>query len=127
MKRNSIRTRTLGSLLVLFLAAVLPAQETITLVGCGSAIPSSLYGEWASAYNKRNAQVQIKYLPLGSGEGIKQMIVGTADFGAGEIPISDRDMRATGKKLLHIPLFLTAVVPIYNVPGVSHELRFSGK
>jgi phosphate transport system substrate-binding protein len=36
-------------------------------------------------------------------------------------------MATTGKKIVHLPLFLTAVVPIYNVPGVNQKLRFSGK
>jgi phosphate transport system substrate-binding protein len=114
-------------LLVFALVSCLPAEETISLVGCGSVIPSPLYGVWADAYASRNPRVQIKYLPLGSGEGIKQITAGSADFAAGEIPISDKEMAATGKKIVHLPLFLTAVVPIYNVPGVNQKLRFSGK
>jgi phosphate transport system substrate-binding protein len=124
--KTSIATRTLVCFLVLSLSSILPAEETISLVGCGSAIPGVLYGAWADAYAQHNPRVQIKYLSLGSSEGIHQITAGSADFGAGEIPISDREMRETGKNIRHLPLFLSAVVPIYNVPGVS-QLRFSGK
>jgi len=114
-------------LLVVSLTLSLPAQQSISLVGCGSVIPAPLYGAWGEDYSKRNPEVQIKYLPLGSGEGIKQITAGSADFAAGEIPISDQEVRDSGKTIHQVPLFLTAVVPVYNVPGVSKRLRFSGK
>ncbi len=113
--------------LCLTLALALPAGETISLVGCGSVIPKGLYGTWADAYTERNPQIHVKYLAFGSSEGIKQITEGLADFGGGEIPISDEEMRATGKTILQLPLFLTAVVPVYNVPGANQDLRFSGK
>jgi phosphate transport system substrate-binding protein len=114
-------------LVVVSLTLALPAQQSVSLVGCGSVIPAPLYGAWGDAYSGRNPQVQIKYLPLGSGEGIKQITAGSADFAAGEIPISDQEVQESGKNIHQVPLFLTAVVPIYNVPGVSKRLRFSGK
>ncbi|HXB20257.1 MAG TPA: phosphate ABC transporter substrate-binding protein PstS [Candidatus Solibacter sp.] len=122
-----ISKHLLVPLLVLSLATGLPAQETISLVGCGSVVPKALYGAWAEAYTKRNPQIQIKYLPFGSDEGIKQMTAGLADFGGGEIAMSDRQMEATEKRILHLPVFLTVVVPVYNVPGTNRELRFSGR
>jgi phosphate transport system substrate-binding protein len=127
VKKVSIRKYMLVFLLVLSITSGLPAQETISLVGCGSVVPNGLYGAWAEAYTKRNPQVQIKYLPFGSDEGVKQMTAGLADFGGGEIPISDKQMGAFEKDILHLPIFLTVVVPIYNVPGSSRELRFSGR
>src|SRR5258708_1051462 len=114
-------------LLCLILCLAVSAQETISLVGCGSVIPKGLYGVWANAYMQRNPRVRITYLPYGSKEGIKQITQGSADFGGGEIPITNEEMLATGKNILQLPLFLTAVVPVYNVPGTSHPLRFSGK
>lgn len=126
MYKTSIGKCVLVCLLVVSIVTQGPAQERISLVGCGSIIPSPLYGVWAEAYSHQNANVQIKYLPLGSAEGIRQITAGSADFGAGEIPIADEDMPA-GKRIRHVPLFLTAVVPIYNVPGVTRRLRFSGK
>jgi phosphate transport system substrate-binding protein len=127
VRKVSIRKHLLVFLLVLSLTSGLPAQETISLVGCGSVVPKSLFGVWAEAYTKRNPQVQIKYLPFGSDESIKQMAAGLADFGGGEIPISNKQTGATEKHILELPIFLTVVVPIYNVPGASRDLRFSGR
>ncbi|HVG92597.1 MAG TPA: phosphate ABC transporter substrate-binding protein PstS [Alphaproteobacteria bacterium] len=127
MKKNLLASSMLVWLLIVSLTLTLAAQQTVSLVGCGSVIPAPLYGAWGDAYSHSNPQVQIKYLPLGSGEGINQITTGSADFAAGEIPISDQELRESGKTIYQVPLFLTAVVPIYNVPGVSKRLRFSGK
>ena len=127
VKKNLLGRSMLVWLLIVSLTLALPAQQSISLVGCGSVIPAPLYGAWGEAYSGRNPEVQIKYLPLGSGEGIKQITAGSADFAAGEIPISDRELQESGKTIHQVPLFLTAVVPIYNVPGISKRLRFSGK
>jgi phosphate transport system substrate-binding protein len=127
VKRNQLGSSILVWLLVVAVSLALPAQQSVSLVGCGSVIPAPLYDAWGDAYSSRNSQVQIKYLPLGSGEGIKQITAGSADFAAGEIPITDRELKESGKNIHQVPLFLTAVVPIYNVPGVSQRLRFSGK
>ncbi len=127
MKKTPVGKCLVACLLIFSLTTYVPAQDTVSLVGCGSVVPSPLYGVWAETYSGRYPHVQIKYLPLGSGEGIRQITAGSADFAAGEIPISDQEMKDTGKKIRHLPLFLTAVVPVYNVPGVSQKLRFSGK
>jgi phosphate transport system substrate-binding protein len=64
-------------------------------------------------------------LPLASGGGIRQVTSGLVDFGASDMPMTD-DMLASSKiKLIHLPTVLGAVVPVYNVPGVT-DLRFSG-
>ena len=127
MKKNQLGISTLVWLLVVSVTLTLTAQQTVSLVGCGSVIPAPLYDAWGAAYSSHNPGVQIKYLPLGSGEGINQITAGSADFAAGEIPISDQELRDSGKTIHQVPLFLTAVVPVYNVPGVSKRLRFSGK
>jgi len=50
------------------------------------------------------------------------------DFGASDAPMTDAQLKgAQGGELLHIPMTLGAVVPIYNVPGVNKPLVFSGR
>ena len=46
------------------------------------------------------------------------------DFGASDMPMDDAALAASKVKLIHIPTVLGAVVPVFNVPGVS-DLRFS--
>jgi hypothetical protein len=48
------------------------------------------------------------------------------DFGASDMPMTDQQLAAAKVKLMHVPTVLGAVVPIYNIPGVSKTLNFSG-
>src|SRR5258708_32429414 len=112
-------------LLCLILCLAVSAQETISLVGCGSVIPKGLYGVWANAYMQRNPLVRITYLPYGSKEGIKQIPEGSADFGGGDIPATKKELRTTGKSLLPLSLCLTPRFPVSNVPGTTRPLCFS--
>jgi hypothetical protein len=64
----------LASALVLGLCgAPAEAQETVVLVGTGSSVPVPLYNRWAQEYDKRNSKIQMRYVPMGSSEGIKQI------------------------------------------------------
>ena len=69
--------------------------------------------------------MQINYQSLGSGAGIRQVLSGTVDFGASDSPMSDEQLAQSKTKILHIPTVLGAVVPAYNVPGISGEIKFT--
>jgi phosphate transport system substrate-binding protein len=101
------------------------AQEALVLVGSGSSVPAPLYNRWAQEYNKRDSGIQVRYLPIGTSEGINQISHDSGDFGAGEVPLTDREHNE--RKLTEIPSLLIGIVPIYNLPGVHGDLRFSGK
>jgi phosphate transport system substrate-binding protein len=103
------------------------AQEVISLVGSGSNLPSPLYQVWVQNYNKRNSKIQVHYQGLGTGESIALITAGSGDFGGGEVPISDAQLRAAKVKIVHVPTVLAGIVPVYNVPGVDRQLRFSGE
>lgn len=111
---------------VLFPARTLLAQDAVTIVGSGSNLPRPLYEAWTSAFNLRDPKVQAKYLPIGTVESIKQISNGSGDFGGGEVQLSGEEFAATRTKLLALPVALVAVVPIYNLPGETRGLRFSG-
>ena len=86
-----------------------------------------MYSKWFSEYHKAHPDVEINYQSIGSGGGIRQVLAQTVDFGASDMPMTDEMLAQTKIKLLHIPTVAGAVVPAYNVPGVSGDLRFSGK
>ena len=46
------------------------------------------------AYQKRRPEVVISYEAIGSGEGTKQFLAGTVDFGASDAALSDEQMAA---------------------------------
>jgi len=114
------------ALLLACLALSLPLfAETITLNGAGATFPYPIYSKWFNEYNKLHPDVQINYQSIGSGGGIRQVINGTVDFGASDGPMTDDQLKEAKFKIFHIPTVLGAVVPAYNVPGVSAELKFT--
>ncbi len=102
--------------------AVASAQN---LSGAGATFPNPIYSKWFNEYSQLHPDVKINYQSIGSGGGIRQVTEGTVDFGATDGPMSDELLAASKIKVTHIPTVLGAVVPVYNLPGVTAELKFS--
>jgi phosphate transport system substrate-binding protein len=100
--------------------------QTMQINGAGATFPYPIYSKWFSDYNKLHPNVQINYQSIGSGGGIRQLTNQTVFFGATDGPMTNDQLLAAPAKILHFPTVLGAVLPIYNVPGVSAELKFSG-
>ena len=113
------------ALLFAGLALTLPVMGQTTLNGAGATFPYPMYSKWFSEYNKLHPDVQINYQSIGSGGGIRQVLNGTVDFGASDGPMSDEQLAQSKTKILHVPTVLGAVVPAYNVPGISEEVKFT--
>ena len=112
--------------MVLLLAGLaLPAMAQTTLNGAGATFPYPMYSKWFSDYNKLHPDVQINYQSIGSGGGIRQVLNGTVDFGASDGPMSDEQLKEAKTRILHVPTVMGAVVPAYNVAGVSGEIKFT--
>jgi phosphate transport system substrate-binding protein len=107
----------------MLLATALPAQN-VQINGAGATFPYPIYSKWFSEYNKQHPNVLINYQSIGSGGGIRQLSAGTVFFGATDGPMNDEQILAAGFRILHLPTVLGGVVPVYNIPGVSAELRF---
>lgn len=99
--------------------------QSMVLVGSGSTVPAPLYNQWAADYGKHNPKIQVRYVPIGTEEGINQISKGSGDFAAGEALLTDDQRDKDG--LIELPQMLIAVVPIYSLPGMRQELRFSGE
>jgi phosphate transport system substrate-binding protein len=112
-------------LLLAGLALALPVLAQTTLNGAGATFPYPMYSKWFSEYNKLHPDVQINYQSIGSGGGIRQVLNGTVDFGASDGPMSDEQLSQSKTKILHIPTVMGAVVPAYNIPGVTGEVKFT--
>jgi len=107
------------------LGATLGAQK-ISITGAGATFPDPIYEKWFSDYNKLHPEVQINYQPVGSGGGVSQITQQTVFFGASDMPMTDDALSKTPGHIFHFPTVLGGVVPIYNVPGVTAELKFTG-
>lgn len=116
--------RKMVLLLVCALLAV-PVVGQTTLNGAGATFPNPMYSKWFSEYHKLHSEVQVNYQSIGSGGGIRQVIAGTVDFGASDMPMTDKQLQEAKTKILNIPTVLGADVPAYNVPGVSEDMKFT--
>ncbi len=112
-------------LMCVAVALALPALGQTTVNGAGATFPNPMYQKWFSEYHKAHPDVQFNYQSIGSGGGIRQVLAQTVDFGASDGPMTDEQLSQAKTKILHIPTVLGAVVPAYNVPGVSTELKFT--
>jgi phosphate transport system substrate-binding protein len=87
-----------------------------------------MYSKWIAEYKKAKPDVEINYQPLGSGAGITQVTQGTVDFGGTDQPMTDEKIAefktARSANVLHFPTVLGAVVPTYNLPGVTEQINF---
>jgi phosphate transport system substrate-binding protein len=113
----------------LALAGLVWAQNALLINGAGASFPYPIYSKWFDVYHQNHGNLQFNYQSVGSGAGIKQMTDGTVDFGATDGPMNDEQLKAYrdkhGSGILHFPTVLGAVVPTYNIPGVTGTLNFT--
>jgi phosphate transport system substrate-binding protein len=102
----------------------LSVAQAQKLTGAGATFPYPIYSKWFSEYAAAHPGVEINYQSIGSGGGIRQVSAGLVDFGASDAVMTDEQLGSSKVKLIHIPTVLGAVVPVFNVPGVS-EVKFS--
>jgi phosphate transport system substrate-binding protein len=121
--------KTLVVLSLLFaLAATAGAQSSpLLLNAAGATFPYPIYSKWFDVYHTAHPNIQINYQSIGSGGGIRQLQAGTVDFGASDGPMSDDQLAQSKIKILHFPTVLGAVIPTYNIAGVSGDLNFTQK
>jgi len=123
----TLRMRTMGAVAVVAVAGATLTAQTVQINGAGATFPYPIYSKWFSEYNKINSKVQINYQSIGSGGGIRQVTERTVFFGATDGPMTPAQLTAASGKILHFPTVLGAVVPVYNIPGVKQELKFTGQ
>jgi phosphate transport system substrate-binding protein len=118
-----VKAKLLSVVMLTAMAATAGAQN---LTGAGATFPNPIYSRWFSEYSNAHQGVKINYQSVGSGAGIRQVSTKIVDFGASDGPMTDQQISESKIKLVHIPTVLGAVVPVYNIPGVGGDLKFSG-
>ena len=121
-----MKTKLLSLVAMAAMTAIVMPAVAQHLTGAGGTFPNPIYQRWFTEYSQAHPGVQINYQSVGSGAGIRQISQGIVDFGASDGPMTDKQLADSKQKLLHIPTVLGGVVPAYNLPGFSAELKFSG-
>jgi len=116
----------LAALLTVGVFGAVVTGQAQQISGAGATFPFPIYSKWFSEYNKLHSNIQINYQSIGSGGGIRQLTAQTVSFGATDGPMTKDQMLAAPGAILHLPTVLGAVVPVYNIEGMSAELKFTG-
>lgn len=98
--------------------------QAADITGAGATFPYPIYAKWAEAYKKASGN-SLNYQSIGSGGGIKQILAKTVDFGASDMPLKPEELEKDG--LIQFPTVMGGDVPVYNLPGVATELKFTGE
>lgn len=116
--------RKLSPLFAVLLMA-LPSVAQTKLNAAGATFPYPIYSKWFNEYHNLHSDIEINYQSIGSGGGIRQLQSGTVDFGASDMPLDDTKVKQMPMPILQLPTVLGSVVPAYNVPGISGDLKFT--
>jgi len=127
-----------AALLCLLLAAgcrpASPGPPMVTVQGAGSTFVEPILRVWSAYYAEETGErVAVNYRGKGSGAGIGEMTRRLADFGCTDHPLNARQVAEAadlGGEVLHVPLVIGGIVPIYNLPGLPADappIDFTGE
>ena len=111
---------------ILLLPTAVRGQEKTVLVETGSSMPEPLYKSWADEFHVQQPSTDIRYMAVGTAESARNILAGSGDFGGGDAPIPEAQLRASGKSILELPAVLIGIVIIYELPDVKGEFKLTG-
>jgi len=130
-RKMTRRNLIVNAALVATLTVGSASAQQVPINAAGATFPYPMYSKWFDEYRKKFPNIPINYASIGSGGGIAQVTAGTVDFGASDGPMTDMQMKEfqdkRGSAILHFPTVLGAVVPTYNIPGVTGSLNFTAE
>jgi phosphate transport system substrate-binding protein len=95
----------------------------VKLSGAGASFPFPLYDRWFSDYGHLHPNVNINYVPMGSGGGIAQLTNRTVDFAASDAAMTDEEIAKVEGGVQLLPLTAGSIALGYNVPGAPEGLK----
>jgi phosphate transport system substrate-binding protein len=101
----------------------LPAGS-VQINGAGATFPLPVYTEWIYAYPYVDPSVTLNYQGIGSGGGKKGIIDNTIDFAGSDSLLKDEEYTSGGDLQMY-PMLAGAVVPIYNIDGITQTVTLS--
>ena len=96
---------------------------TVQIEGAGATFPEPLYKKWIVEYQKLHPQTAVSYKGVGSGEGVKQFMAETVDFGASDAAMTDEEMAAVKRGVQLVPITAGAIVLAYNLENLGGPLK----
>src|SRR5262249_3833611 len=117
LRVRSIGRRHLLAYVVWSSALACSNDHPVALHAAGAPLPYRLYTRWIAEYRNVNPAVRINYQSIGSGGGVRQIVAGTVDFGASDVPPEPDEERGAIGTIVRIPMAVGCVAVSYNLPG----------
>lgn len=105
------------------LAAGAPAGAGEPVAGAGSTFAQKIIQKWSEDVSGQG--VQVSYKGTGSGDGRAQLIAGSVDFAASDVPAPAADaekLRAKYGDIVHVAATSGGIGVVYNVSGAGIKL-----
>ncbi|WP_129339069.1 phosphate ABC transporter substrate-binding protein PstS [Cellulomonas endophytica] len=100
------------------------------LVGAGASSQESAMEAWRAGFQGANPDVSVSYDPAGSGAGRTQFLEGGTDFAGSDAALDEEELataeeRCFGAGVTELPLYISPIAVIYNLPEVTEQLKMS--
>jgi phosphate transport system substrate-binding protein len=93
---------------------------SVQINGAGATFPLPVYTDWIYAYKSVDPSAILNYQGIGSGGGKKAIIDRTVDFAGSDSLLTDEEYAAGGDLQMY-PMVAGAVVPVYNLTGLTPQ------
>ena len=99
------------------------ACAAVVVTGAGSTAFEPVYVKWGNDYEKRTG-IKVNYNAVGSNNGVKLIQDSAVDFGATDMPMTQKELVKNG--LIQFPTLIEGVVPVINLRGIAKgQLKLS--
>lgn len=104
-----------------------------SIAGAGASSQEKAMGGWIATAASVAPELTISYEAVGSGGGREQFLAGGVQFAGTDSPLKPEEKTAAvdrchGGEALELPLYISPIAVVYNLPGLSAEnLNMSGE
>jgi phosphate transport system substrate-binding protein len=95
------------------------------LTGAGSTFDQPLFARQFYDFNKSDSKVNVNYASVGSGTGETDILAGSVNFGASDVP-EPAGTTGSGGAILQIPVVLGGIAMAYNEPCLGTSTHLTG-
>jgi phosphate transport system substrate-binding protein len=128
VKPSVIHRAAAAAIVSAVVLAPLSALADGNIVGAGSTFDNPFFSRAFYQYKGDHPDISVNYQSIGSGAGIQQFTARTVDFGATDVPLSSKEMKAAvdaNGPVVEFPVTLGGVAIAYNVPGAPNHLKLN--
>jgi phosphate transport system substrate-binding protein len=96
-----------------------------SLTGAGSTFDQPLFARQFYDFNKSDSKVSVNYASVGSGTGETDILAGSVNFGASDVP-EPAGTTGSGGAILQVPVVLGGIAVAYNEPCLGKNVHMTG-